>query len=607
MDNRIALGVISVFVVLAVIGSALTPMIDAYTTTTTTIENEGAVGLRMDKVTSGDFTLTYGLVGDDFTATNGTDAQIIDDMCIFYADDNVAVWMDDSSVRMLGKNANDQTIDAALSDEATITITKSANGVIITDGTVNQIFPVPAWSYVPKSTGTYGFFLNETEINTGGLDVHYVGSFAGVNCYDSINSFDLPLALDATVTDSTLTGAKWIKAAAADPETELNPDDLHIIPLDPSIINPTPEPDVSIMAVPTPTYTDGDWGYDLVNGTTAKIVSYSGTGGDITIPSTVGGYPVTQIGKDNATGNGTNIMTNAQLTSDTTVTIPDSVTLIGAGAFKGSLSKLIGINLPDGVTIGRSAFLFSGLKSITVPDNSILYGYAFQNCSQATTLTIGDNVKMQEGGQFKNCYGLDGTVTIPSTTTYGPIGGGIFEGCNGVDNFIFPEDMIECYTQGSFFYGCSSWVKDDLVIYDGVPSVGYDNFNSCTKLTGKLVIPESVKNISSNAFYYCSGFDTLISLMDDDSVINSSSFSQTRGIKTILNLGSLELTTTSYGLNADEIRTDIPALGYLAAAQYSETVTDDSPMAALLKVIPLITIIAVVIMAVGVFIAHRME
>lgn len=512
MDNRIAFGVISVFVVLAVIGSALTPMIDAYTTTTITIENEGAVGLRMDKVTSGDFTLTYGLVGDDFTATNGTDAQIIDDMCIFYADDNVAVWMDDSSVRMLGKNANDQTIDAALSDNATITITKSADGVNITDGTVDQTFPVPAWSYVPKSTGAYGFFLNETEINTGGLDIHYVGSFAGVNCYDSINTYDLPITLDATVTDSILTGAKWIKAA--DPETEITPlEPGSLTPLDPGVISIDPEPNASIMTVPTPTYTEGDWGYDLItsgqfNGM-ARIVSYSGDGvGPLTIPATIGGYDVATVGK----GFGNNVI-------DT------------------SLSVTGGLIISEGIkTIATDA--------------------------------------------FKYCTNINGNLVLPSTLTQ--IGQSAFQSCHGLTgNLVLPDNLTTI---------------DNLA------------FNSCRSFTGSLIIPESVTTIS-NSLQDMIGLSGIVFM--GSPVLASVTFTDTP-VEEYLNFGDTVLSNGTNGISKTAVirqgdNANIPTLGYLAPTSVNETVTDDGPVAALLNAIPLITIIAVVMMAVGVFIAHRTE
>ena len=393
MKNGIVIGTIACVVAIILIGSALAPIINITTTTTTTIDNDGAVGLRMDKVSSGDFTINYGLVGDDFTATNGTDTQVIDDLCIFYADNNVAVWMDDSSIIMLGKDASNNTIDEKLSDESTITITKSSAGLEITDGTITQTFPVPTWAYIPKSTGSYGFFLNETEINTGGLPVQYVGSFAGVNCYNSINSFDLPITLDAALTDSVLSGAKWIKQATETAPEELNPDDLHIIPLDPSIIEPITEPDVNIMSVPTPTYTDGVWGYDLIttgdNTGKAKIVSYSGSGGDIVVPATIGGYDVAEFGKGSSINDA--VFDNNSLSAGSSLTFTDGIKIINKGACNGCNNFTGLLKLPETLTlIDQNAFNYCKFTGALVIPNTVtqINANAFNYCKGFTSLQL---------------------------------------------------------------------------------------------------------------------------------------------------------------------------------------------------------------------------
>ena len=90
--------------------------------------------------------------------------------------------------------------------------------------------------------------------------------------------------------------------------------------------------------------TDGDYTYWIYNEETT-ISGYNGSGGNITIPSTLGGYPVTKI-FDSA-------FENCRITS---VTIPDSITTIGDSAFY-SCRSLTSITIPDSVTtIGDSAF-----------------------------------------------------------------------------------------------------------------------------------------------------------------------------------------------------------------------------------------------------------
>jgi hypothetical protein len=84
------------------------------------------------------------------------------------------------------------------------------------------------------------------------------------------------------------------------------------------------------------------------------ITGYRGAGGDITIPSTIGGKPVTVIKEIAFWG--------ANLTS---VTIPNSVTSIGQSAFQ-ECSNLASATIGSGVTkIGTWAFGHTKLTSVT--------------------------------------------------------------------------------------------------------------------------------------------------------------------------------------------------------------------------------------------------
>ena len=116
---------------------------------------------------------------------------------------------------------------------------------------------------------------------------------------------------------------------------------------------------------------DGDFEYTTNEEGTVEITKYTGTGGDVVIPSIIEGKNVTQIGQysfENCTG----------LTS---ITIPDTVTTIWWNAFEGC-TGLSNVTLPNSVTaIHRSAFRGCiGLSSIKIPasvtsiDERIFYG-----------------------------------------------------------------------------------------------------------------------------------------------------------------------------------------------------------------------------------------
>ena len=139
--------------------------------------------------------------------------------------------------------------------------------------------------------------------------------------------------------------------------------------------------------------------------------------GNVTIPSSNGGYSVTSIGKEAFKG----------CTGLTSITIPNSVTSIGVSAFQ-ECTRLTSITIPNSVTsIGEKAFLnCSDLNSITIPNSVTSIGEsAFQNCF-LNSITIPNSVTEIARKAFNGCTGLT-SVTIPNSVT--KIGYAAFEYC----------------------------------------------------------------------------------------------------------------------------------------------------------------------------------
>jgi hypothetical protein len=89
-----------------------------------------------------------------------------------------------------------------------------------------------------------------------------------------------------------------------------------------------------------------DFSYTNTNGT-ITITGYTGSGGAVTIPSTIAGLPVTSLGDSVFAGSSTL----------TRVLIPDSVTNIGQSTF-GSCAVLTNVSIGNGVrSIGYAAFM----------------------------------------------------------------------------------------------------------------------------------------------------------------------------------------------------------------------------------------------------------
>jgi hypothetical protein len=172
---------------------------------------------------------------------------------------------------------------------------------------------------------------------------------------------------------------------------------------------------------------EGDYKYTLSNGE-ATLTGYTGTGGAITIPSTLGGYPTVALGK--------NAFYGSEHHDDiTSITIPNSVTTIGDQAF--FYCKFTSMTIPNSVTsIGVQAFGYcSDLSTVTIPNSvTTIYMYAFQQCTSLTTVTIPNSVITIEAYVFSDCTSLK-TLTIGSSVT--TIGDYAFYKCSSLTSITF--------------------------------------------------------------------------------------------------------------------------------------------------------------------------
>ena len=242
-----------------------------------------------------------------------------------------------------------------------------------------------------------------------------------------------------------------------------------------------------------------EWIYSVKNGKAGLGGGYStlaipkSTSGAITIPSTLGGYPVTSIGDVAFYG----------CSSLTSVTIPDSVTSIGESAFY-DCSSLKSVTIPDSVTsIGRSAFYgCSSLTSVTIPNSvTSIRIWAFYGCSSLTSVTIPNSVTSIGDNAFSGCSSLT-SVTIPNSVT--SIVDGAFEGCSSLKSVTIPN-CVTSIGDGAF-EGCSS--LKSVTIPNCVTSIGEYAFSGCSSLTS-VTIPDSVTSIGGCAFSGCKGLADL--------------------------------------------------------------------------------------------------
>ncbi len=140
----------------------------------------------------------------------------------------------------------------------------------------------------------------------------------------------------------------------------------------------------------------------------------------------------------------------------------------------------------------------SGLTSVTIPNSVTLIGNnAFYYCTKLTSVTIGNSVTAIGNYAFNNCSGLT-SINIPNSVT--TIGSSAFEGCSSLISINIPSFMMQI--GNGTFRGCSKLAS--IKIPNSVTTIGVSAFSDCSSLTS-INIPNSVTTIGSYTFYKCSG------------------------------------------------------------------------------------------------------
>lgn len=332
---------------------------------------------------------------------------------------------------------------------------------------------------------------------------------------------------------------------------------------------------IAFGAVSVSAETSGYYTYTVTNGEATITRCDSSISGNITIPSTLGGYPVTSIGyeafEDCINLTGVTIPDDVTTIGSfsfygcrnlTNVTIPNSVTIIKDYAFA-VCTNLINITIPDSVTsIGRDTFTNTGYYNnpenwendvlyinnhliiaktsisgiYTIKENTVtISNHAFRDCVNLTNITIPGSVTNIEYYTFDGCINL-ASVTIPTGAT--SIGKWEFANCTNLTSMTIPNSVTSI--DRLIFYQCESLTS--VTIPDSVTSIGSLYFGYCESLTSvtipddavcnevefdscfnitSITIPYGVANIGDFAFLECR---SLTSITIPDSVTNISDY-----------------------------------------------------------------------------------
>ncbi len=219
----------------------------------------------------------------------------------------------------------------------------------------------------------------------------------------------------------------------------------------------------------------GDFTYTTNVDNSITITGYVGSGGDVTIPNKIDGFPVTIIG-NSAFYSCTNIIS---------VVIGTNVASIGSRAFTGCHS-LTNVIIPESVTsIGEEAFIWcDSLTSVAIPYSvACIESSAFASCTNLTAITVDesnsfycsmDGVLFNESQSLLIQYpgGKVGSYTIPDNVTN--IRDWSFVWCNGLTSVSIPSSVV---------------------------AIGWAAFGQCVNLTG-VYFEGHAPNLGSESVFF---------------------------------------------------------------------------------------------------------
>lgn len=236
--------------------------------------------------------------------------------------------------------------------------------------------------------------------------------------------------------------------------------------------------------------------YEINDGEVTILGHQAEPTGELVIPGTVEGYPVTVIGKE----------AFAHCVGITGLTIPEGVRRIEQGAFFDCYS-LESVTIPNGVTfIGDAAFCScEQLTAVTIPKSVLSMGAAaFADCPGLSGIWVAEDNPVYENDRFGALYTKDGRTLLEVPGSFSGyytvadgteiIGKQAFAYCGGLTGVFIPDSVVRIGEHG--FYDCENLIE--LSLPASVTAIGFSAFSGCDQLCFQVY---------DNCQYYACGDD----------------------------------------------------------------------------------------------------
>lgn len=328
------------------------------------------------------------------------------------------------------------------------------------------------------------------------------------------------------------------------------------------------------------TLVEGIYHYTVTDGK-ATITNVVGAGENVTVPATLGGYPVTAIGK----------LSFREESAVHSIVIPRNIETIEESAFT-ACTKLESVTFENNSpikAIPKTAFNNNfSLKTVNFGENSVLEVIgesAFYGCKALETVVFPDSVKEISSTAFQSCTALKNVTISKNIET---VGDAAFSYCEALEKFnvvaenpnfttdswgiLYNKDKttIVSYPAGnkrpvytipayitrvedSAFMGAInleevSWLNPEtnfglstfsfctnlyrVTVPEGTKHLADWMFNACFSLT-EVNLPDSVESFGAGVFHWCTGL-TEIKLPANLYEVTSNSFRECYNLKKVV-------------------------------------------------------------------------